>query len=254
MPTFAGGPDTQPTLAEPERQLSTGALHRICASRPELPLMAPLMVYLLLLGAGSRLPATWQVATVAVRGVAALAVVWALRRHFPGWGRPHWPIVIVGGALIGWGWVAGQQVLDQLGLPRWLPFYPGGGAPVDPRDVLGASRLFWATWGLRLVVACTAVPVVEELFWRAYLLRALVDWHRFDAVPLGQFTWLSFVGTALLSTLEHPGNWGVSVLCWLVYNGVFCWTRSILCLVLLHGMTNLVMYLVALRVGDWSFW
>ena len=54
--------------------------------------------------------------------------------------------------------------------------------------------------------------------------------------------------------LQHPDNWGVSVLCWMAFNGVFYWTRSILCLVLLHGVTNLVLYLIVLRVDDWSFW
>ena len=105
-----------------------------------------------------------------------------------------------------------------------------------------------------MTVACTAVPVVEELFWRAFLLRALIDWQNFERIPLGTFTWLSFLGTAAISTLQHPDNWGVSVLCWMAFNAVFYWTRSILCLVLLHGFTNLALYLMVLRVGDWAFW
>ena len=253
MPGLATDADRRPTAGAVVR--SSSFTQRLIASRPELAFITPFMVYLLLLGVGARLPDTWQPAAIAVRGVASLAAVWAIRRHLPAWGRPHWWIVLAGGALVGWGWVVGQHVFDQLGLPSHLPLYPGGAkALVDPRDALGAGTLFWTTWGLRLSVACTAVPVVEELFWRAYLLRALIDWHHFDRVPLGRFTWVSFLGTALLSTLQHPDNWGVSVLCWLVYNVVFYWTRSILCLVLLHGMTNLVLYLLVLRVGDWSFW
>ncbi len=217
--------------------------------------MAPFMVYLALLAVGHELPPTWKWMGIVVRGTASLAVVWVFRRHLPPWGAPHWRIAIVGGALAGWGWIAGQYLLDGLGLPRHLPFYPGnetGGG--DPRDTLGAGRLLWTTWGLRLAVACTAVPVAEELFWRAYLLRLFIDPHHFERVPLGKFAWASFIATALLSTFQHPDNWGVSILCWLVYNGVFYWTRSILCLVLLHGVTNLVLYLIVLRVGDWSFW
>jgi uncharacterized protein len=107
---------------------------------------------------------------------------------------------------------------------------------------------------LRMTVACTAVPIVEELFWRAFLLRALIDWQNFERIPLGAFTWFSFLGTAAISTLQHPDNWGVSVLCWMAFNGVFYWTRSILCLALLHGFTNLALYLMVLRVRDWAFW
>lgn len=216
--------------------------------------MLPFMVYLLLLGLVGLVPPTWQPAVIALRGAASLAVVWLLRRHLPPWGRPHWPIVIVGGALVGWGWVAGQYAFDALGLPRWFPLYPGGGAgDADLRDVLGAGKLFQATVVWRLIVACTAVPVVEELFWRAFLLRALIDWHNFERVPLGTFTWVSFLGTSLLSVMQHPGNWGVSILCWMAFNGVFYWTRSIMCLVLLHGFTNLVLYIIVIRTGDWSF-
>ena len=102
-------------------------------------------------------------------------------------------------------------------------------------------------------MACTAVPIVEELFWRAFLLRALISWSDFERVPLGTFTWLSFLGTSFLSVLQHPGNWAVSILCWMVYNIVFYRTRSILCLVLLHGFTNLVLYLIVFRTQDWSF-
>ena len=98
------------------------------------------------------------------------------------------------------------------------------------------------------------MPVVEELFWRAFLLRALIDWHNFDRIPLARFTWVSFLGTSLISTFQHPDNWGVSILCWMAFNAVFYWTRSILCLVLLHGVTNLILYLIVLRVDDWSFW
>ena len=230
------------------------AIDRIGAARPDVVLMAPFMAYLLLLGLTHALPATWQPATIAFRGAGALVVAWLLRRHLPPWGKPHWLIAIVGGTLAAWGWVAGQVFFDDLGLPGRLPLYPGDKVAVDPRDALGAGNLFWGTWWLRMTVACTAVPVVEEIFWRAFMLRILIDWQNFERVPLGQFTWISFLGTSLLSTFQHPDNWAVSVLCWMAFNAVFYWTRSILCLVLLHGITNLILYLIVLRVGDWSHW
>ena len=231
-----------------------GRVARLAAARPDLALVAPLMVYIGLLSLVYALPAAWQPAAIALRGVASGATVWVFRRHLPPWGKPYWPVAIVGGALAAWGWVVGQGVFDQLGLGGRLPLIPGDKLALDPRDQLGAHDLFRATWCLRMTVAATAVPVVEELFWRAFLLRALIDWQNFERIPLGKFTWVSFLGTAVISTLQHPDNWGVSILCWMAFNGVFYWTRSILCLVLLHGFTNVVLYLVTLRVKDWSFW
>jgi CAAX prenyl protease-like protein len=230
------------------------SLEQFAAARPDAALVTPLMVYIALLALAQAVPETWLPGAIALRGVASLAAVWIFRRHLPPWGNPHWLIAIAGGALAAWGWVVGQYAADHVGLGGRLPLMPGEKSVVDLRDQIGAGDLFWTIWWLRISVAVLAVPVVEELFWRAFLLRALIDWQHFERLPLGQFSWRALVGTALLSTLQHPDNWGVSILCWLLFNGVFYWTRSLLCLVLLHGFTNLVLYLIALRTGDWSFW
>ncbi len=231
----------------------TDRIDRLAAMRPDIVFTAPLMTYLLMLGVTVALPVTWQPVTIALRGVLSLVVVWLLRRHLPPWGKPHWVIAIVGGVVVAWGWIVGQYACDWLGVPGRLPVYPGDKVVTDPRGVLGAGNLFWTTWWLRMLVAVVSVPVVEEIFWRGFLLRAMIDWQHFERIKLGTFTWSSFLGTALISTLQHPDNWVVSIFCWLVFNAVFYWTRSILCLVLLHGMTNLALYVLVVRVRDWSF-
>lgn len=229
-------------------------LDQLGRTRPDVVLMAPYMAYLLLLGLVSLVPPSWVWAVTIVRGVGSLAVVWLLRKHLPDWGRPHWLLAVVAGIFAAWLWYVGQYACDGIGLGGRLPVYPGEKVVTDPRDALGAYKLFHATVILRIAVAITAVPVVEELFWRAFMLRALINWQEFERVPLGRFTWFSFIGTSLLSTLQHPDNWGVSILCWLLFNGLFYWTRSILCLVLVHAVTNLVLYVHVVHVGDWAFW
>jgi membrane protease YdiL (CAAX protease family) len=223
-------------------------------SRPDIVLMAPYMTYLLLLALVRVVPAEWEWAAIAIRGVGALWVCWLVRKHLPPWGAPRWLIAIPAGFLAAWLWYVGQYVFDDFGWGGRLPLFPGAKVVVDPRDALGSTELFWGTVVLRIGVACTAVPIVEELFWRAFLLRALISWSDFERVPLGRFTWFSFVGTALLSTLQHPDNWAVSILCWFFYNALFYWTRSILCLVIVHAVTNFVLYLHVVRVDDWAFW
>jgi CAAX prenyl protease-like protein len=107
---------------------------------------------------------------------------------------------------------------------------------------------------LRILVASTVVAIVEEVFWRGFLLRAFVDWDRFYEVPLGTFTWFAFLGTSLISVFEHPDNWAVSILCWFVYNGLMVWMKSLLLLILTHGITNLALYIYVVRAGDWLLW
>jgi len=215
----------------------TDRIDRLAAMRPDIVFTAPLMTYLLMLGVTVALPVTWQPVTIALRGVLSLVVVWLLRRHLPPWGKPHWVIAIVGGVVVAWGWIVGQYACDWLGVPGRLPVYPGDKVVTDPRGVLGAGNLFWTTWWLRMLVAVVSVPVVEEIFWRGFLLRAMIDWQHFERIKLGTFTWSSFLGTALISTLQHPDNWVVSIFCWLVFNAVFYWTRRIRCRVLLPGRT-----------------
>ena len=229
-------------------------LDAVAQHRPDLVLMAPYMTYLLLLALVSLFPPEQEWIAIVLRGVGSLAAAGLLLRYMPSWGRPLMWIAVPAGLFAAWGWVAGQYLFDDLGLGGRLPGFPGEKATVDPRDELGASRLFWVTTVLRIVVACTAVPVVEELFWRAFLLRAMIHWDRFDRLPLGQFSWFAFWGTSLLSTIQHPDNWGVSILCWMFFNALFYWTRSIWCLIVVHAVTNFALYWYVVRVGDWSFW
>ncbi len=222
--------------------------------RPDVVLMAPYMSYLLLLALVGFFPPQLEWVAIVLRGVGSLFVAWLFLPHMPSWGKPYIWIAVPAGAFAAWGWIVGDYYFESIGLGGRLPGFPGEKVVEDPRAVLGAYKLFWTTSILRIVVACTAVPVVEELFWRAFLLRAMINWNRFERVPLGAFTWFSFVGTALLSTVQHPDNWAVSIPCWFFFNALFIWTRSIWCLIIVHGVTNLLLYYYVVRVGDWSFW
>jgi CAAX prenyl protease-like protein len=142
-----------------------------------------------------------------------------------------------------------------------IPLFPGDFELVDPRETLGTGGLFWTTVVTRILVASTTVAVVEEVFWRAFLLRALINWGEFEKVPLGTFAWRSFLLTALLSTLEHPDNWAISIPCWLAFNALMVWKKSVLFLILVHGLVNLFLYawviLQAVQWGNssaWMFW
>jgi len=220
--------------------------------QPDLVLMAPFMVYLLLLGLNNRVPQAYMPVAIAIRGIGALIVVWLFRRHFPPIGKAYLGTAIVVGVAVAAGWVAGQHLFNHLGLgTRW--FFLDAKVPHDPREGI-SDFSWWSQATLRITVACITVPIVEELFWRAFLLRALIQWDRFEKIPLGTFTWFSFLGTSLLSVAEHPDNWGVSILCWFAYNGLMYWRKSILCLIITHGVTNLALYVYVIRAEDWLFW
>lgn len=238
-------------------------LDRIGRDRPDIVLMAPYMTYLVLLALRDQLPYEYRWVASLVRGVGALVVVWALRRHLPPWGRPHIALAAVVGLASAALWFYGQYLFNWLSVPHRmpLPLFAGEFELVDPREELGAGALFWSTAITRIAVASTTVAIVEELFWRAFLLRAFINWGEFEKLPLGAFTWWSFLATSLLSTLQHPDNWLISIFCWFAFNACMYWKKSILFLVFVHGFTNLFLYtwvlISVLALGDqnaWMFW
>lgn len=243
---------------KPKRPFS---LDRYLADRPDITLMGPYMLYLLLLALrdqswlGLDYEQRW-IASI-IRGVGALCLVWLFRKHLPLKGPYHWHIAIPAGIFCAFLWVAGEHFLrsfDWYSARLPLPLFPGEPELVDPRDTLGSYRLFWVTVITRIATAVVTVAIVEELFWRAFLLRAFINWTDFEKVPLGKFTLYSFVGTALLSAVQHPDNWGVSVACWMVFNALFYWKTSVPFIIAVHGITNLALYLYVVKAKDWIFW
>lgn len=256
----AGVPDdrgdewmTAPPRPNPLAALTSRA-DRLFADRPDLVLIAPYLTYLLLLGLRDAVDPQYRWIAAIVRGAGSLTVVWLARRHLPPLGPPRWGVALVSALLATLLWVAGQKLFNALGVPWRLPLFPGEPQVRDPADELGRGVLLWVDIVTRVGVAVTAVPVVEELFWRGFLLRALVDWHQFERIGYGQFSWRALAGTALLSTLQHPDNWLVSILLWLGWNMQFYRTRSLRCMMLTHALTNLALYSYVVATGDWMFW
>jgi uncharacterized protein len=106
---------------------------------------------------------------------------------------------------------------------------------------------------LRTSRAALIVPIVEELFWRGWLVRWLQD-PQVERIPLGQFTPLAFWATALLFAAEHGPYWEVGLLCGIIYNWWMRRTRSLGDLMLVHGVTNLALSLYVIGTQRWEFW
>ena len=104
----------------------------------------------------------------------------------------------------------------------------------------------------RVAGAVLVVPLMEELFWRSFLLRYLVD-PEFESVPIGSFTWGSFFFTTVLFGLEHH-LFLAGMAAGAVYSVILYKTRSLAQCVLAHAVTNLALALYVLYTGKWYFW
>ena len=104
---------------------------------------------------------------------------------------------------------------------------------------------------LRLVLV---VPLLEEIFWRGFLLRHLIR-DPFHEVPVGAFTWRSFTWVALAFGLAHWGpDFVPAIITGALYNLVAITTRSLGACVLAHAVTNLGLGLYLFRTQQWGFW
>jgi hypothetical protein len=105
----------------------------------------------------------------------------------------------------------------------------------------------------RSIRAAVIVPIVEELFWRAWLMRWLIhnDFHR---VPLGTYATFAFWATAVLFAAEHGSYWDVGLLTGIIYNFWMVRTKSVANCILMHAVTNAILSGYVIATAQWQYW
>ncbi len=106
---------------------------------------------------------------------------------------------------------------------------------------------------LRSARAILIVPIVEELFWRGWLLRWLID-ADFEKVPLGRYAMRSFWIVAFLFASEHGPYWDVGLMAGIVYNLWMYRTKRLGDLIWAHAITNAALCGYVIYTGKWEYW
>jgi hypothetical protein len=117
----------------------------------------------------------------------------------------------------------------------------------------GAATLSRPVLALRMARAVLIVPIVEELFWRAWLMRWIID-SDFEKVPLGKYTPAAFWTVAVLFASEHGPFWDVGLAAGIIYNWWMVRTRSLGDLILAHAVTNFGLSVYVIAFGKWEYW
>ncbi|MEW9898450.1 CAAX prenyl protease-related protein [Chitinivorax sp. PXF-14] len=120
------------------------------------------------------------------------------------------------------------------------------------RPLAADGSLDWAQVAVRWFGAALVVPVMEELFWRSFLLRWLsspaflqVDPRRGDARAF----WI----TAVLFGVEHQ-QWLAGIVAGVAYNWLYRRTGSLWAPIVAHAVTNGVLGWWVVSQGAWQFW
>lgn len=123
------------------------------------------------------------------------------------------------------------------------------GSALLPASLRGSIKFIT----LRTVSSALLVPVIEELFWRGWMMRWLIDKH-FLQVPLGKYVPSAFWIVAVLFASEHGAYWEVGLAAGIIYNWWLVRTKVLADCMLAHGVTNGVLSVYVLWTGQWRYW
>jgi exosortase E/protease (VPEID-CTERM system) len=175
-----------------------------------------------------------------LRLVAAAAVLWVYRgsyasldRHV-GWRAPAVGVLIAG---------------------IWLLFAHFLIPPSPIPEALASLPAPWrAVWiGARVVAATVTVPIAEELAYRGYLLRRLVN-ADFQSVRFAVVGWPALVVCAAAFGIMHGAMWLPAMLTGMAYGLIAIKTGRIGEAVVAHATTNALLAAAVLLFDQWQLW
>jgi uncharacterized protein len=109
-----------------------------------------------------------------------------------------------------------------------------------------------ALW-LRAFRAVAIVPLVEELFWRGWLMRWMIA-PDFLSVPPGTWSASAFWVVAVLFACEHGSFWEVGLAAGLLYNWWMIRTKSLADVTVAHAITNACLSAYVVSAGRSEYW
>jgi len=140
-----------------------------------------------------------------------------------------------------------------VGLDPYYPQYPSGTEAWNPhRQFPGSPALAWGFVVLRLVGSTLIVPPLEEVFFRSFLYRYLIQ-PDFLAVPLRTFSWTALLFTCGIFAAEHS-QWLAGLFCGLIYQGLVLRKGRLGDAITAHAITNFLLALWVIYRGAWQFW
>jgi uncharacterized protein len=216
---------------------------------PALPYVAPFAVFLTFLAIQKYVPIPATI-EYSVRDLLLAVVLFAFSRQVIKLHSLHRLETVILGIAVFLVWV-GPDLIFPAYRQHWLFQNPllGQLSNPMPESVIRNPLVLWP----RIIQAVVIVPILEELFWRAWLMRWLIS-PQFEKVPLGAYQAGSFWITAVLFASEHGPYWDVGLIAGIAYNWWMVRTRSLGDCILVHAVTNACLcgYVVATR--HWEYW
>ena len=107
---------------------------------------------------------------------------------------------------------------------------------------------------VRVFGAVLIIPLMEELFWRSFLMRIFIR-KNFMRVPLGTYHHFSFWMTALAFMFAHrQSEWLVAFIAAVIYGAYLIRSKNLWSCIVAHATTNLALSIYIIYFERWEFW
>ena len=134
--------------------------------------------------------------------------------------------------------------------PNWLV---SGVDAVATNPIAGLNDLETTIWlSTRILGAALVVPIIEELFWRSYIMRRY-DSDDFVNVNPATISSFAYVGSACLFAIEHK-LWLAGLFAGLVYGELYKTYKNLWVPIFAHGVTNAILGVYVISTGHWQYW
>jgi CAAX prenyl protease-like protein len=211
--------------------------------RPAAARIAPFAAYIAFLVAESALRSAidvrWLYAAQVCVVAALLAYCWPAYSELRAPWRTRardWALGAALGAAVFVLWI-------NLDLP-WARLGDGRGVA---SDLSGNAAL--AGLVVRILGVVVLVPVMEELFWRSFLMRWL-ERPEFLAVPPGAVGWRAIALSSIVFGLEHH-LWLAGLLAGVAFAWLYRRTANLWVVIAAHALANALLEVWVVRTGNW---
>ena len=182
-----------------------------------------------------------------------------------------WTLLLVGGLLL-WFWREYGELVAQT-LPNlreaalavlvgfvvfWLwtslnePWMRLGEATAGFRPVDPEGQIIWPLVAVRWLGATLVVPVMEELFWRSFLMR-WIEHPQFEVALPQRVGLKAIVLSTFVFMLAHT-LWLSAIVAGLAYAWLYKRSGKLWVPVIAHAATNGVLGVWVVFTGNWGFW
>jgi len=181
-----------------------------------------------------------------LRGLVAGALLLVFWRHYTELRQARltarqWATSIAIGAAVFIAWIA----LDA----DWATF---GGESGGYQPLTAQGAIDWSRALPRFLVLAAVVPIMEELFWRSWLMR-WIDARNFVVFDARRASRTAILLTSALFAVEHS-MWVAGLIAGLAYAGLYIKTNNLWAPVVAHSVTNAILGTWILATGSWHLW